>query len=342
MCSRVTVCLMLVMVCGQTACADELIFTNGDSLQGKIQQLVEGKVIFESEVAGIITVDFSKIATFKTDEAVEVHLTDGTIFEQVILESGSGLFAVKGDEVLKRQEFGLDKIMSINPPPKPKPKWTGDISAGLTSSHGNTVTDTRNISANLTKRTEKDRTLLSGYYIKGEQKSPDTGEKTTTEDEWWLRSKYDYFLTKKFYVYGEGRYERDAIAELDRRVILGGGGGYQWIESDELNFSTEAGLASLYEKFDNQTESNSEVSAQLGYHFDKKLHEKIKFINDLAYYPSLEKVSDYFLTTAAEIRASVTEQVFTNFRVIFDYDTTPAQGKGSTDVKYIFGAGVSF
>jgi len=101
-------------------------------------------------------------------------------------------------------------------------------------------------------------------------------------------------------------------------------------------------LASLYEKFDNQTESNSEVSAQLGYHFDKKLHEKIKFINDLAYYPSLEKVSDYFLTTTAEIRASVTEQVFTNFRVIFDYDTTPAQGKGSTDVKYIFGAGVSF
>jgi putative salt-induced outer membrane protein YdiY len=338
----VTVCLMFVMACGQTACADELIFTNGDSLKGKIKQLAEGKVIFESEVAGSITVDFSQIKTFKTDEAVEVHLADGAIFEQVILESGPGLFAIKGDSVLKQQEFGLDSITSINPPPKPKPRWTGDVSAGVTATRGNTVVDTSNVSVNLTKRTERDRITLGGYYIKGEQEDPSTGEKMTTEDTWWMRGKYDYYFTKKVYGYGEGRYEKDAIALLDRRVIVGGGFGYQWIESEDMNFSTEAGLASLYENFDNQTDSSTEVSAQLGYHFDKKLHDKIKFINDLTYYPSLGKVSDYFLTVTAEIRASVTERVFTNFRVIFDYDTTPARGKGSTDVKYIFGGGVSF
>jgi len=72
------------------------------------------------------------------------------------------------------------------------------------------------------------------------------------------------------------------------------------------------------------------------------LHEKIKFINDLTYYPSLEEFSNYLLTTTGEIRALITDNLFMNFRVIFDYDTTPAQGAHKTDVKYMLGAGLSF
>jgi putative salt-induced outer membrane protein YdiY len=192
------------------------------------------------------------------------------------------------------------------------------------------------------KRTEKDRLLLSGYYVNGKQKDPVSGENVTTEDNWWIKGKYDYFISKKFFVYGDGRYERDAIAKLDRRVIIGGGAGYQWIESDNTNFSTEAGLASLYEKYTNNTDSKSHLSAQLGYHFDKKLHPQIKFLNDATFYPSLEKLSDFFLTTTAELRLSVTERIFTNFKVIYNYNTTPASGTGKMDTKYLLGMGLKF
>jgi len=34
--------------------------------------------------------------------------------------------------------------------------------------------------------------------------------------------------------------------------------------------------------------------------------------------------------------------MFTNFKVISDYDATPAQGAHKTDTKYIFGVGWSF
>jgi hypothetical protein len=125
-------------------------------------------------------------------------------------------------------------------------------------------------------------------------------------------------------------------------VIIGGGVGYQWVESDELNFSTEAGLASLYEKFDNQTSSNSEISAQIGCHFDKKLNEKMKLINDFTYYPSLDNPTDYYLTNTTEFRAHFTETFFTNFKAIFGYDFSPAMGQGTTDVKYIWGFGWGF
>jgi putative salt-induced outer membrane protein YdiY len=325
-----------------SVCGDEIIFKNGDRLTGKIEQLVDGKMVFKSDMTGELTIELANIDTFSTEEPINVHLSDGTTYRRKILKSQAGKFAIEGDATLKAQAFEVAAISFINPPVKPEVKWSGDISVGFSSTHGNTRTDLTNASANLRKRTEKDRTQLTADYARGRQEDPDTGEKTTTENWWRIRGKYDYFFTKKFYGYLDGRYAKDSIADLDRRIIVGTGGGYQWIESEEMNFSTEAGVASRYEKYDDQTGSNSEISGQFGYHFDKKLVDNVKLMHDLTYYPSLEQFSDYLLGSTAEIRANFTKSMFTNFKVLFTYDATPAQGKTSTDTKYILGVGVNF
>jgi hypothetical protein len=109
-----------------------------------------------------------------------------------------------------------------------------------------------------------------------------------------------------------------------------------------MNFSSELGLASLYEKYDNQTDSNSEISLQLGYNFDKKLRQNIKLVHDLTFYPALDKFSDYYLTTTAGVRADFTETFFATAKAILNYDRTPAIGAHNTDVKYFFGLGYRF
>jgi putative salt-induced outer membrane protein YdiY len=339
---QVLVSLLCIGLFSQAIHADEIILTNGDRLTGKIDHALDGKLVFTSDLAGKVTVELSKIQTFSTDEAITVHLKDGNVLVQKIVSSTAGKFAVEGTETVKAQDFDVAAVSSINPPPKPTPKWTGNVSAAVTSTHGNTKTQAVSASANLSKRTEKDRTKLSADYARGEQEDPDTGEKSKTEEWWRTRAKYDYFFSKKFFGYLDGRYETDKIAELDRRVIVGGGAGYQWIESENMNFSTEGGLASLYEKYKNEADSTTELSAQLGYNFDKKLARNLKFIHDLTYYPSLDKFSDYYLTTTGELRANFTEAMFVNFKVILNYDTTPALGSGSTDTKYLLGLGYNF
>lgn len=337
--SNILVMLVLLGVFAQSMYADELIFKNGDRLTGKVNHAVEGKLVFTSNIAGKVTVDMSNIQTFSTDEAVEVHLKDGNVLVQKVVSSKAGRFAVEGTDTVKAQDFDLSQISSINPP---KPKWTGNVSAAVTSTHGNTKTEAISASANLSKRTEKDRTKLSADYARGEQEDPDTGQQNTTENWWRTKAKYDYFFSKKFYGYLDGRYETDKIAELDRRVIVGGGGGYQWIETENMKFSTEGGLASLYEKYENQTDSSAELSAQFGYNLDMKLAKNLKLVHDLTYYPSTEKFSDYYLTSTGEIRAHFTEKMFVNFKVILNYDTTPAIDAGTTDTKYMLGLGYSF
>ena len=335
----VVVCFVM---CAELCHGDELFLKNGDHLTGKIVNLIDGKFSFKSDAAGEVTVNLSDIQTFSSDEPVTIYLKEDTGFRQKVMSGQPGQFAVQGSEALQPQAFAVADIVSINPPIKPVPKWTGDISAGLTSTHGNTKTETISASANLAKRTDKDRTTISSDYAKGEQKDKVTGADETIEDWWRAKGKYDYFFSKKKYGYVDARYEKDAVAELDRRMIIGLGGGYQWVESADMNFSTELGLASLYEKFDNQTDSNSEISIQLGYHFDKKLRKNISFTHDLTYYPSIDKFSNYFLTSTAGIRADFTEEFFASFKTIFNYDETPAVGSHKTDVKYFLGVGYRF
>ncbi len=342
MCCRKLVVLFCLAMFVQTCLGDEILLKNGDRLTGKIDHLVGGKLHFKSDMAGDVTVNLSDIQTLSSEEAIEVKLKDGTSLNQKVMSDQPGRFSVKGTETLKAQEFAVADIVSINPPPEPQPKWAGSISAGYTSTHGNTTTETISASGSMAKRTEKDRTQLSADYAKGKQEDRDTGEDETIEDWWRAKGKYDYFVSEKFYAYADGRYEKDAVADLDRRVIVGGGGGYQWIESPDMNFSTEVGLASLYEKFDNQTDSNSEISAQAGYNFDKKLTKKTSLTHDLTYYPALDKFSDYFLTSTLGIRTDFSSSFFATFKTIFNYDETPAIGAHKTDVKYFLGLGYSF
>jgi putative salt-induced outer membrane protein YdiY len=340
---RITLAVIVCVSClSAPLVADEVYLTNGDRITGKVNTLADGKLTVESDLAGKLTIDINNVATFKTNEPIEIQLKDGTAFKKQISKAETGRFAVGGDQTLKAQDFNVAAIVAINPPVKEEPKWHGDISGALVSTHGNTNINTQSLSIHLNKRTENDRSLLSTDYLYGKQKNSTTGEKEVTQDEWKMRGKYDYFFSKKAFGFLEGRYERDRIAELQRRVVVGAGAGYQWVESEPFNFSTEAGIASRYETYYNETPSSSQLSAQVGYHLDKKLNKTLTFINDLTYYPAFEKFSDYYLTTTAELRAKVTELIFTNFKVVFDYDATPAEGKGNTDVKYIFGVGVTF
>jgi putative salt-induced outer membrane protein YdiY len=333
---------LFILSCSAASLADELYFKNGDRLTGQIVRMTDDKLVFKSNVVGEVTVSLSDIRTLSSEAPLEVHLKDGTVLHKPVAAAEPNQFSIAAGEPLKPQTFALTQVASINPPAKPEPKWTGSISGSVASTHGNTSTESFSGSFSTMRRSEKDRISANADYARSERKDPDTGDEDTTENWWKTKAQYDYFFTKKFFGFVNGRYEKDAIAELDRRVVVGGGGGYQWIEEPETSFSTSFGLASLYEKFDNETDSNSEISLQAGYNLSKTLYKRVKLLHELTYYPSVEQFSDYFLTTSAELRATMVKNLFASFRVIFDYDASPAEGRGSTDVKYLLGIGLTF
>jgi putative salt-induced outer membrane protein YdiY len=337
----VSIAVLCALLC-PAGFADEVFLKNGDHLTGTIVRLTDSKLVLKSKLAGEVTLNLADIRTFSSEAPLEIHLKDGTVLHQPVAAGEPNQFTITAGEPLRPQPFALAQVASINPPPKPEPKWTGSISGSVSSIHGNTTAESVTGSVNAARRSEKDRLTASADYATSRREDPDTGDEDTTENWWRAKMQYDYFFTKKFFGFGNVRFEKDAIADLDRRLVVGGGAGYQWIETERTSFSTGFGLASLYEKFENATESNSELSLQAGYNLNKTIGKNLKFMHDLTYYPSLDSFSDYFLTTSAELRAMMVKNLFASFKVIFDYDTSPAVGRGSTDVKYLLGVGLTF
>ncbi|MEN8128412.1 MAG: DUF481 domain-containing protein [Planctomycetota bacterium] len=330
----------VVLAVSTSAMGGQVYLKNGDQLTGTITTMADGKITIETALAGTVEVAMENVQTIRSDEPLELHLKDETVVKQPVKKGADGMIKVAGGGVIESQTVALADITTINPPKPEPPRWKGDISASATYESGNTNSKSYGFNANLSKRTEKDRTTLKAELVNEEEEVD--GIDTTTDDWWKFSGKYDYFLNEKTYVFGQGIYESDKIAELDRRVILGGGAGRQWIEKETQNFSTEIGLASVYERYNTETDSDTKMSLLLGYHYDQQFNKTFSFIHDLTYFPSTEDFSDYLITSSAELRAKINGHLFANFRVLFDYDATPAAGEGSTDTKYIFGIGVNF
>lgn len=332
---------LTVIILASLACsvqADVILLVNGDRLTGKVKRLLDHKLTFASDLAGEVTIDMDNIRSFATDTPVVLHLQDGSVIEQRVLTAEAGTIQIEQGTILAGQVVRLADIAKINPP---KPKWTGRASAGFTLSRGNTDSEGANVAVNLHRRTAMDRITFEGLYLFSREKDHDTGDTNTSENEWFAQFQYDYFLKPKLYTYAKARVEQDRVADLDLRLFAGLGVGYQWFESPNFNFATQAGLGWRFEAFPDQ-DNSSEPAAELSYHIDRRIGERFTLFHDLALYPSLTDVSDIVLTTQAGGRAALTKILFVETRMILDYDTMPADDAESTDFKWIFGIGANF
>lgn len=313
--------------------ADEVRFKNGDRLTGKITEASGGKLKMTTTAVGDVTIDLERVATFGTEEPIEIRLKDGTILREPVGPSETaGAVSAGGREV------ALDGVKSIN---AKGARWHGAVVAGGLLTRGNSNTESLNLSVEASRRGDDDRISANAGYIYSRQADPDGPGKTTTADNWFAAGKYDYFFSEKFYGFGAIRVEHDTIANLDLRLTPSLGVGYQWIETPDLNFGTEAGLAWVYEEYGTGG-SDEHFAARFAYHVDKKFNEKVALTHNLEYLPSLEDLSDFNLNADAGVRVTLTKTMFTELKAEWRHDASPAPDAYKNDLRYTLGVGWTF
>src|SRR3954471_4765882 len=324
----------LVLCAATAALGDEVRMKNGDRLTGKVTEASGGKLKVSSAAAGDVTIDLKDVDTFSTDEPVEVRLKDGRILRERLQasETTGVVTAADGTPVT----FADVKSISSK-----GAHWTGALVVGGLITRGNSDTESLNASIEATRRGDFDRISATAGYIYSRQKDPDTGNKSTTADNWFAAGKYDYFFSEKVYGFASLRAEHDTIAALDLRLTPSVGVGYQWLERPDINFNTEAGLAWVYEDYASGG-SDNHIAARLAYHFNKKFNDKVAFLHNLEYLPSLEDLSDFNLNADAGIRATLTKTMFAEFKFEWRYDATPAPDASNNDLRYLLGVGWTF
>ena len=314
------------------AVGDEILFNNGDRLTGTVLSAEGGKLKFKTAVAGEITVDMKDVKTFTTDAPIEVRTKDDTVITAPAAKSETD-----GSVRVEEADVPLNDVKYVNF----NQSWTGSVVAGAMFARGNTYADQANVSFEAQRRTIEDRFTLNGAYNFGRQEDDD-GNRETSVDNWFAAGKYDYFFTEKFYGYASLRYEKDRIAELDRRVVPSVGVGYFWFDEPDFKFDTEGGVAYVHEKYEDGGTDDA-MSLRLAYHLKKDLYDdKVQLFHNLEYFPSLEDIDDLLLLTDAGIRTALTERMFAEYKIEWRYDTTPAAGNSKHDYRHVVGVGWKF
>jgi putative salt-induced outer membrane protein YdiY len=328
----------LGLVLAGSVAADEILLLNGDRLTGKVVGAAGGKLTIKTEAAGEVTVDLAKVKTFSTDEPIVFRVGEATLRSRATAGADGTVQIIPGPGEAPRV-VALKDVAQINPPPV---RWTGALSLTGMVTRGNSETSNIAASLNAVRRSEHDRITLGAGYAYGREKDQDTGDESSTVDNMFGFGKYDYFVSKRLYLFGAVRAERDRIADLDLRFTPSVGVGYQWFETPTFNLSSEAGLAWVYEDYRDQG-SDDHFAARLAYHVDWTPYKAVTLFHNLEWLPAFDDpFDDYNLNGDAGLRAAIFQGFFAEAKIEARYDSEPAPGAEKEDLRYVLAVGWSF
>lgn len=225
---------------------------------------------------------------------------------------------------------------------KPKPKWTGSVSAGIQATTGNSETRQANVTADAQLQREKDRITLGFLWVYGDNKNNPANDWVLVDRKTFGRAKYDYFFTPKTYGYGMTTAEGDLLQDISLRWTAGAGVGHQYLDNETWKFGVEAGVTYLDTDYRTAASVDTEdVAARLASNAAYKLSESWSFLHTLEAYPSLEDKDDFYGRSDLRVAAVLTENMLLSVQWVVDYDNTPAQPE-RVDQRYLLSLGWKF
>jgi len=336
----VSLCLVALSFSAPICIADEIIFLNGDRLTGKLTNIHNENVTFNPELMGTITCDISKIESITTDEPVKINFDDETSITTTTISFEDDEVLITGLNTGSVLNVSPDEVFSVRKPGEGRAaNWNGSISAGFTKTDNDEKTTTFNTILQLQRRSPKHRLRMRGILFLEEEDDAATGKRETTEENFNSDARYDYFFKKRwFWSYGIN-YKRDIINDLDYRILIGSGPGYQVLDSTSNKFDIIAGLAYTKEQYTD--EENSYLSALFGVNLDCKIWDRLSVNLDATITPKIDEPSDYIARGFGGLKLMATDSLYLNFNTIFEYNSN-VKTADSTDTKFIFGVGWDF
>lgn len=234
--------------------------------------------------------------------------------------------AAAEEEMTEEKWFGLLS---------PDIKQSGEINAGGQLKRGNSEKDTLNLDAKWTLRRPKDRMIIYGEYNRSEE----AGE--VTEDDQQLRFTYDYFLSEKWFLEGDLKFEKDDVAELDLRTIFGVGLGYQFYERDDLNLQVLGGVNYQNEEFANGSGVDS-LGLHWGLKYDQKIWKDLKVYHEHDLTTPFEDLGAFLFESKTGLKMPLIANIIGSAEVEYDHNAEPAPGAKKDDTIYRFKIGYSW
>jgi hypothetical protein len=342
-----------------TAKPDVLVFSNGDTLAGKLDHEAGGTISFASDNAGTVEVPWAKLKELHTEGSYAVIETGASVGrKKANLNIPVGTISIHGDTLTVTTSSGTHEIpvakiayivdqatfdKNVNKKQGLTEGITGAITAGVS-----TVSSTQNsVSINsgvvlsrvvppVTWMPARQRTLLDFNSNYGKVTQPNTPTVKTNILHAGIEE--DEYLSPRFYLLQQATWDHNYSQGLDLQQLYGGGAGFTAIKDDkqELDFT---GIIDYTKQSFSATDTtaaytNNLIGSSFGDNYIRKFPRKIVFTEIALFNPAWNSPSDY----SANIALGATFPVYKNFAfslgLIDSYLNDPPPGFKGNSVQF--------
>ncbi|MEY4388269.1 MAG: hypothetical protein RLY20_3552 [Verrucomicrobiota bacterium] len=254
---------------------DWIQLTSGEWLKGKIKSMQDEKLEFDSEELDSLTFDWEKIRSVRSPRMVSVRI------EKLKPVDGSILVASNQVQVVTAEAtntYPRNDLLAITPTGNREvDKWTGKVTVGVSFRAGNTHETDVDVFTSVQRRTPDTRLGLeySGNYGKVNGAEVEQNHR--------FKGQFDYFLSRRLFVrVPDVEYYRDPLQNLEHRLTLGAGVGYDLIKTPKTEWNITVSPSYQRNWFDSvqvgEASTASSAALVLSTKFDTELTQRLDWI----------------------------------------------------------------
>lgn len=342
--SYIAVGLIFLSMIAFDARADEIFLANGDRISGEILYIVPGEIQIQTEYAGSIGIDFSRVENLSTDRSGQIHLKDGKTITGVIESFSGGQVSIRsesgGTVIVPRDAFAgferaklmetpvpapetdrfpprLDIISSRMAPEKEK-EWSGSVALGTILTQGNSDSLDIHFETTATRKRPRDELRLRFLANYGES------DGDTNQNSAYAEVKMKTFPSTRWYLFGVANTEHDEMQDLRLRAQVFGGPGYNFIDKENVHLLGETGLGLTGASYRGDGGQDTlEPTMWLNTEWKQRLFERMEFSQGLTLFPSLGDLGDYRVRSTTALTTLIGNHWGVKLSAIDDYNSNP-------------------
>jgi len=214
-------------------------------------------------------------------------------------------------------------------------KWDSYVDWSAAMNRGNTDSLNSKFAADSTLTIGDHRHIVDLSIIREDQNG------LATKEQDLLRYNYNWLFNDPWFFSAALSLERDPIRELDSRAVFTAGIGRDIWNTPRLTLNMQFGAGVITEVISNVSDQSSVLNWTLRYRHDLFSEDlEIYHNNSIVYYVD-GRLNTIFKTTTG-LRYEITDLLYANFSVDYDYETEPAASAANEDLAVLFGVGVEF
>jgi len=304
---------------------DWIQIKSGEWLRGRIKSLQDDRLDFDSEELNLLSFDWKNIYTLRSPRLQSVGIenlerVDGSVF---VTTNEVQVFTPTTTNTYPRSD-----LLAITPTgDRELDKWSGKLSAGVSFRSGNTHETDINTHAELNRRTPDSRLRLDYLGNYGKVNCVET------YDNHRAIGQFDYFFSRRLYMrLPDVEYYRDPLQNLEHRLTIGGGVGYDLVKTPRTEWNLTLGPAWQRNWFASVPDGESPIADSgtlvISMHFDSELTRQLDFIFDYRGQATGKRTGDTTHHAVTTLEFEIRHRLKLDLSFVWDHITSPQTESG--------------